>query len=484
MKKSLFGILLLIPALWGIMTWVASNKTEEVYDSMLTHSQQKINATAPILIMEKQFFRKGFISSTAKSIIRINPKLFGDDESFKITLDHIIYHGPFMLTSDGIKLGTSYIKTTLDQEPLEDKTKAAIAVIFANKQPFTSSTLTNFNNSITQSIEVPTLHIDSNALELKQKDNAHFVLNLTGISAELTTNPEISYLDGFITTGEFNLSGKNTGDSFSIAASKSKTQFDIDELYHGAILAGSTTFKLAEIQVNNGQQSATLRDSSMTISGNEQDGLYSQIASIDIEHLLINTNATKTLLPESKFHMNFDLKGLEKSATRHLIDISQSLSETQASLLSNHSEQAQQQLEIDISNYLQALSDLVNPGLTNNIDIELSNDKGKSNIHFDLSYIASQKLLELKTVKDLIVAISAKLHVNIDNDMVVGTALEQLLNSSIPNNPFIKNANAYSANMLLDNGHLMLNGQSIPLLDMLGSSVNQPLDWKQYLDLN
>ncbi len=481
MKKSLLSILLIIPVLWGIMTWVASHKTEDIFNNMLAQSQQKINETVPILTIEKLSFNKGFISSTAKSIIRINPEIFDATEPLKITLDHVIYHGPLMLTSDGIKLGTSYIKTSLDQEPIEEKSKATIALIFAGKQPFISNTLTGFSDNITEFIDIPTLHIDAKALDFLQDDNSNVVLDLAGITGEMTTNSAASFLEGYMTTGALNITGTSNSENFSLVAKQSLTQLDIDELYRGAVLLGSVTFELPEILINSGQQDISLKDISFTNSGTEQGNFYSQSVNIDINKLFINANRAGTTLPESKFHFGFNLKGLEKSATRHLIDISQTLSESQAALLSNDSAQAQQQLEASIRNYLHAISALVNPDLTSNIKIELSNDKGRSTIDFDLNYVATENLLELETIKDLIIALSLELRVNIDKNMVAGTAIEQLINSPMSGNALISNGHTYTANMTLDNGQLILNGEPIPALDMLGDIANQPLDWDQYL---
>ncbi|NOR81301.1 MAG: DUF945 family protein, partial [Methyloprofundus sp.] len=442
----------------------------------------------PILTMEKQSFHKGFISSTAQSIIHIDPEIFNYKAPLKITLNHTIYHGPLMFTSDGIKIGTSYIITTLDQSPLEEKTQQAIALIFSDEQPFTSKTYTHFDNSITESFDVPKLIVDSAALESifepGQKNTNHFKLNLTGISAEFTTDPDASFLNGSITTKALNIAGHNARENFNVDINSSNTQFDIDELYHGAMLQGSVIFELPEVLLNNGKQSIALKDMTVKALGDKQTELYNQQVAIDIASLLVTTDNSTPLLPESKLHIDFGLKGLEQTATKHLIDLSQSINQTQISLLSsNHSNQtqAQQQLEANISNYLQALGNVVKSGLVSNNTIELNNEKGKANIHFDLSYVAAKKLLELKTVKELIIALSAELRINLDKSLVAGTAIEQFINSPMSNNTFTSNATTYIAVAIMNNGQLDLNGNPIPLLDMLGPSADKPLAWDEYL---
>ena len=486
MKKILIGTLLIVPALWGGMTWVASNKTEETFNALLAQSNQRITEAAPILSMKKQSFNKGFISSTAKSTIHIDPEIFNYKDPLKLTLSHTIYHGPLMLTSDGIKIGTSYIITTLDQNPLEEKTRQAIALIFSAEQPFTSKTYTHFDNSITESFDTPGLTVDSAALdnvfEPGQKNTNYFKLNLEGISAEFTTNPEANFLNGWITTKALNITANNDSESFNISANSSSTRFDIDELYHGAMLQGSVTFKLPEALLSNGKQSISLKDMTAKSSGDKQTEFYNQQATIDIASLLVTADNSPALLPESKLHMSFGLKGLDQTATRHLISLSQSINQTQVSLLSsNNPGQAQQQLETNINSYLHALGDLVKSGLASNNTIELSNDKGKANIHFDLSYVAAKKLLELKTVKELIIALSAELRINIDKNLVADTAIEQFINSPMSNNTFKNNTTTYTAIAILNSGQLDLNGNPIPLLDMLGPSADEPLAWDEYL---
>ncbi|MCK5354097.1 MAG: DUF945 family protein, partial [Methyloprofundus sp.] len=252
--------------------------------------------------------------------------------------------------------------------------------------------------------------------------------------------------------------------------------------YHGAMLQGAMTFELPELLLSDGKQSISLQDITIKSLGNKQAELYNQQVTIDIASLLLTRKNSPALLPESKLHLSFGLKGLDQTATRHLIGLSQSINQAQVSLLSSHnSSQAQQQLETDINNYLQALGDLVKPGLASNNTIELSNNKGKANIHFDLSYVATKKLLELKTVKELIIALSAELRINIDKSLVADTAVEQFINSPMSNNAFKNNTTAYTAIAILNSGQLDLNGNPIPLLDMLGPSANEPLAWDEFL---
>lgn len=483
MKKILIGILLIFPLVWAGMTWVASNKTEEIFNSRLAQASQKIREAAPIFRMEKQSFSKGFISSTAKSIIRIDPEIFGNENSPKIILDHTIYHGPLMLTEDGIKVGTSYIITTLDQAPLEEKIRQAIALIFSGKQPFISRTQTHFSTSITEFIEIPRLDIDSAALAgiFKSKparNDAHFKLSLAGVLAEFTTNPELNFLEGQVLTEALNIVGSNTSNNFSLKLNSSSMEIDIDELYYGAMLLGSVTFKLPEVLINSDNQNVLLSDLKLKSVGNEQAEFYNQELILDIDTLAIKAG-NAAIFPESKVHMSFTLKGLDQIATKHMIDVGRLINQTQRSSSNSHEELAQQR-DIDIKNYLQALSDLIKPGLASNNVIELSNDKGGSNIHFDLNYVSAKKLVELKTLKELIMALSAELSMHINKNQFDGTAIEMLLNSPMAMSGLKKNATAYTTLVTLNNGELNLNGETIPLLEQLGSTVEKPLDWDEY----
>ncbi|BCG62532.1 MAG: hypothetical protein methR_P0175 [Methyloprofundus sp.] len=486
MKKTLIGALVVIPSLWAGMTWVASNKTEATFDAMLAQSQQKITETVPLLSMEKQAFTKGFISSTAKSIIHLDPEIFELEEPVQITLDHSIYHGPLMLTSDGIKLGTSYIITTLDQEPLEAKTKQAIALIFANEQPFISSTQTNFDGSINEAIDIPTINIDSVALDniftpTKQSDT-HFKLNLAGISSHFSTDMTTSYLNGLITLGILSVTGTNDQEEFSIQSSASNIQFDIDELYHNSMLSGSVELSNPEILLSNAASNISLKGLSIKSLATKQNGFYSQASTIDINKLLIRKDDSAVIFPESKLLMSFNLKGLEQAATKRLIDIGQDINQTLVSSLnSNDSEQAEQQLKTSAGNYLSAVNDLITPAFASNNSIELSNAQGKAGIYLDLNYASSRQLIELKTLKELIIAIAAELKINIDKGIVADTELEQLLNSPMAHN-YIKSSNdAYVATAVLKSGQLHLNDKPIPILDMLGTAGDEPLNWEELL---
>jgi len=148
-KKFLLAVLLVIPILWASITWFTSNKTEEVFDGMLAESNQNLSESFPFVKAEKQSFKKGFTSSTAKSVLTLNKKIVGNEkEPINIVLDHTIYNGPVMMTPNGVKMGSSYIYTTLDQDSLTTEVKDFLKLLFNGKEPIVSAVQTGINGSV------------------------------------------------------------------------------------------------------------------------------------------------------------------------------------------------------------------------------------------------------------------------------------------------------------------------------------------------
>jgi len=89
----------------------------------------------------------------------------------------------------------------------------------------------------------------------------------------------------------------------------------------------------------------------------------------------------------------------------------------------------------------------------------------------------AKTLEELKTLKELIIAIAADLRININKQMLAGTVFSGFLASPMAAIAVQNNTTSYDIIAILKNGELTLNGQAIPLLQILGPAINEPLDF-------
>ena len=487
MKKVLIVAVLLVPILWAGVTWFSSNKTEQVFDSMLADSNQKLTESFPFVKVEKQSFEKGFTSSTAKSTVSLNTEMFGDEkEPFIMTMNHTIYHGPVMMTPGGLKTGSSYVRTTLDQESLPAEAKEIVKLIFNGKEPLVSGMKTGVGDSVEVDLEVAPLLLDAKKIaafsgkEVRSDDLEE--ISMAGITGRFTTNTEGSRLKGSLILGAMEIKGKEDGKDINMTMAESLADIDIDELYKGSMLDGSVVMKIPEFSFSDGKGvGITLNGLTMTSKAEEENGNFGGSASFDIDKLLVQSPAAPVEFPESKVHLSFAVKGFERDAVIKLVDLGQEMRSSQLALIggSDAEEQIAEQMMKSIGTYYTAIGEAIKEGVGISNVLEISNDSGKSGVKLNINYADSKRLFDLKTVRDLVTALQGQLKINIDKSMIAGTPVEEAIGMPVAMGYAVDKGEAYEAIADLANGELKVNGESMPVLDMLGPMADQSLPWGQ-----
>ena len=89
------------------------------------------------------------------------------EESFDVPvkLKHTIYHGPLAFTSNGVKLVSNYVETTVDFTELDDEAKETMAKIFGDKAPLMITTSAGFNGEAEIGMEVAAFKFEDNESE-------------------------------------------------------------------------------------------------------------------------------------------------------------------------------------------------------------------------------------------------------------------------------------------------------------------------------
>ena len=482
MKKIVVGLALVIPVVWAGILWISSNKTEAVFEEMLAESNQKVADEIPFVKIEKQSFEKGFLTSTAKSLVTLDPEILDNEEPLSLTLKHTIYHGPLMMTPNGIKTGTSYILTTLDQELLSPEAREGIDLLFNGKEPIVSGVLTGLGENVDVDLNVAPVHFDSEQFDAKPGINNSeetMILTLDGMSGQFSTNSEGGRIRGILDFGILKILGKDDGKDINMTMAASVTEMDIDEIYKGSILDGSGEVKIPEISFSDGEgRGLSLEGVTILSASKNQSGVISGVVTIDVTQLLIKNIDAPVVFPESSLHMSFGLKGLERKPLKKFIDAGKEMNKSQFVFLGGDDpQQSSDALTTTMNSYFNTLGEVLSQGVETNNVFEISNENGNSSVKLDLLYADSKKLLDLGTIKDVIMAFKSQLTISIDKSMIADTPMEETIGMPLAMGFAVDTGEAYEAIVNLNGGELKVNGEVMPVLEMLGSVVDQCLPW-------
>jgi len=492
MKKILLGLALVLPVLWAGLTWFTSNKTEAVFDENIVEANQQMAEQFPFFTMKKKSFEKGFTSSTAKSEITLNEEFMElldapmGDESIKLTMNHKIYHGPVMMTPNGTKTGGSYIMTTLDQESLPAEVKELIKLAFDGKEPIVGGALIGAGDSVEIDMEMAPMSINNEkllALTGEEPDSdADFNVTFEGMTGHFTSNKEGTTLKGAFNLGAMELKGVDSGEPIHMLNAASVANFDIDELYKGTILDGEFDMTFPELKVIGDGNEIMMSGLTITSSADEENGLFGGFGTVDVARLLVKSPDMPVEFPESKIHLKFGVKGFDRASVVKLVDMEQEMHTQQMKLIgSNLDDAAMESMMGSMGTYYAAMIEMVKPGVEINTDLELSNDTGKSAVNFDLNYADAKKLLDLKTLREVIMALKGQLKISIDKSMLAGTELEEAIAMPMAMGFAVEKDGVYESVADLGGGELKVNGEPMPILDMMGGMVDQPIPWDDIL---
>ena len=484
MKKVLLAILLLIPAVWAGATWFTSSNTEKVFDTMLSDSNQQVTETLPFLKIEKKSFDKGFTSSDAQSTVTLDSALFGSEDGspINVILNHKIYHGPLMMTPNGIKTGSSYTLTTLDKSSLTPEVKEFVTFLFSDEIPFSAGVTTGTSDDVDVDFNMAPLSFNAAKFAALTGSGTAGLDDMNilfdGINASFSTNAVATYLRGTMDLGEMTISGNEGDNKIKATMAASTAKLDIDELYKGSMLDGELSFAIPSYLFSDGEGTdITLSDMRITSSAGESNGLMHGVGTFDIATLHVKIADDNINFPDAKIHINFKMDGFERAGVMKLIDVGQEMQKSQFMLFSSDDTDAaiDESFEHMIDYYREA-GNLIKQGVKLNSVFNMSNANGSANINLDLNYIDAKPLYDLKMVKDLAAALQGQLSVNIDKNMLAGTPLEEAIAMPIMMGFAVEKDQHYESIADLNNGELKLNGKPMPFLDMIG---DQALPWDE-----
>ncbi|HFD87394.1 MAG TPA: DUF945 family protein, partial [Gammaproteobacteria bacterium] len=286
MKKALLVILLLLVATWAGATYLVSDQVEKNYQTAVNQVNQKLSSDFPFLSLKPQSFEKGFLASEATSrVVGID----GSEEG--ITLNHKIYHGPIMVTPEGVKTGSSYIVTTVDLASLPDEAREAVSKMTSSDKPVVISLLTGTGKTF--DIDVHLVPLSSKSSGKGEPD-----IDFAGLDGAIHTDMDGSFLKGEIKSGKMTV--KDPQSNTHIAVAPAAISFNITEMYKGTALSGTTKTLIPEVTIQSPDGNARLRDLTVASVSKTQSGKTSGQVSIDIAAFQAKG---KAVLPESKISL-------------------------------------------------------------------------------------------------------------------------------------------------------------------------------------
>lgn len=489
MKKLLLSIIVITPLLWAGATWFSSQNTENIVDKILVQSNQQAFEAMPFMTIEKKSFNKGFTQSSAQSTVIIDPRFFGDKEAqpIHIDLDHTIFHGPLMMTPNGIKTGSSYILTTLDKSSLPENIKSVITSLFGNVEPFVSGLTTGVGETINTEFTIAPFSIDTVTLEKLQDKTLgtnKFEFTFSGMSGELTSNIQGTQVTGEMKVGEVKIKMKHDeideNINFTMAASLMK--LDVDEFYKNSILDGKIIMTIPSVLYSDGNGAdIVFNDLSISSVAEQEQGLINAHATFDINSVQISSPSIDYAIPDYKLHMNSSINRIERATVIKVVDLEQEVQASQMMMLSGEEPDiAGERFKTSTFAYFRAIGELIKKDVNVNSVIELSSETGDAAINLDLTYIDLKQITELTTVKDLATALQGQLAVTLDKSMIAGSPLEEAIALPIMMGFAVEKEERYESIAKLNAGVLLLNDQAVPFLDMVG---NKPLPWNELFEM-
>lgn len=466
MKKALPIILLLLIATWAGATYLVSDQVEKNYQTAVNQVNQKLSSDFPLLSLKPQSFKKGFLASDATS------RIVGTGDSKEgITLNHKIYHGPVMMTPEGIKTGSSYIVTTIDLTSLPNEAREAISRMTSSDKPVVISLLTGTGK---------TFDIDVHVVPLAAKSSGEGEPNIdfAGLDGTIHTDIDGSFLNGEFNSGKLTLEDNQS--KGHIVMAPAAMNFDITDMYKGTALSGTTKTSIPEVMVQSPDFTAKLQDLTVASASKTESGKTSGRINIDIAALQAEAKGKPATLPESKISLASSFDEIDTAALKHLLDAQEKINTLQMQSIAQAIKNGEapkpddQVLTATITGYVKSAIELIKPGIHASSRLSMSNQEGNANLKLELAYADSRDLTQLKTIRELITAFKGQLDIGADNRLLSALSLDKLAAMPVSMGMATQDNGRIKSLIKLEKGEVTVNGAPVPFLKMLGPMLDQP----------
>ncbi len=482
MKKILIAFFVIAFIVVIAAGFYSSNKTKELFYRGVAITNDALQKEQPIVTMKIGSYEKGHLTSRARTILEFDDSGHPKLDAVKIGLIHEIYHGPFMITPDGLKVGASYIVTKVDQNELSQNAKKFLNTLFHRNEPIIATVHIGFGNEVNLAFRVEAINLDSKKMgQLSHSSSSDFKLDFDGLTFELSPNVGATDVNGELEIGAINIEVREDAEQiFSLNSKASTVKFDIDELYKGTILQGNFVMNVPSLTVKGSSDiEAILESIIFSVTSSEKSDKYKGVMQFSIGNLILKVPQLGAEIPNFQFDAQSQLSGIDIADLKNIIDADSTLNQSLISRLKDSNPKVSgDDLTQQYIDYIKNIGESIRPGLTFTNQIELSNSDGKSRIDSNLSYSSQQRLIELNTLMDLVSSIDGQLKISVNKKMIENTPFVNLIGFPVSMGIAVVTSDSYEATAALNDGMLSLNGNPWPLFQMIDLNLNQPLPWK------
>ncbi|MEH6542907.1 MAG: DUF945 family protein [Porticoccaceae bacterium] len=472
MKRVLLGSVLVVIGLWVLGVVFFGRAAEIKVDDQIAELNSGLLERSVPLIITQLSYESGFLSSNSRIQLNIDR---GNSQALVIDVDQDIYHGPLMLTPSGLKFGAYYIAFTPDIAALLDEKGEAQEFLdsFPERKPLSGGFLLNLwgGQSFDLALAPFTFSDDEKSVTLKN-----------GIVGTFSGDDNFSRLNCTVEFGAFAIEGEAEAEALAIDIAASTLTMDITEMHAGSMLAGELDYALNSIVVK--AEGAEHRVDGITLnslSDKNDAGLYGN-ANFIMESIASDDDNFNAMFSEPlNFRLDFNYEGLNEQATREFAEINQKVNGQVYKALLNPDETTGLEglSEEHMQAYIHAMAALVGKGLKFDYGFTLGQGDASSGLNFVFDWVDANGLMDKKTVREVLTAFKADVKVNVDKAFFDGTDFEDMAQMPVMMGYAVATGQGIESHALFNRGELLLNGESVPYMDMMGATLNEELPWAQ-----
>lgn len=474
MKKVLLGGLLVLVGIWVLGVVFFGRAAEMKVDDQIAELNKDLMEHSIPVSITRHSYESGILSSSSRIQLTLDREnVLGNDRALSLDVDLNIYHGPLMLTPQGLKLAAYYIAFTPDIAVLlEDKEEAKEFLDgFAERKPLSGGFLLNLWGEQSFDLALAPFHFSEGG-KSASLDN--------GIVGTFSSDDTFSRLKGRVELGA--LSVEDEAEALTVDIAPSTLIMDVTEIYAGSMLTGKLDYTLdSVIAISNDSEHRIDGIALHSVSDKNSTGLYGN-ASFIMKSVTSTDDSFKDMFGGPlNFQLDFNYQGLNEQATREFAEINQKInSQMYGALLSGEETPELEGLsEESIQAYLFAIAGLVEQGLKFDYSFTLRQGDASSAFKLTFDWVDASSLMHKKTLREALAAFQADVKLNVDNAFLGGANVRAMAQIPVAMGYAVETGKGIQSQAVLNRGELLLNGQPVPYLEMLGATLDEALPWAQ-----
>lgn len=470
MKKVFVGGLLVVFGLWMLTVGLFGRLAATKIDDQIAEINRDLTHRSIPVSLTKYSYEAGLLSSTSQVQVTID---LNDKEPMQLDVGLDIYHGPLMFSSNGLRFGTYYILFTPDLSGVLQKNMETKKLLsgFAGRDPLTGGVLIGFQDR-------QTIDLALSPFEYSEEQGSLLLEN--GVIGTFSSDDQFSTLNGRVEFGAFSVDDKANTTRLDVAPST--LSLSVTEMYAGNVLTGDISYTLASLNLR--AEGADHRVENLSInsfSDKNDSGLYGKVAmlleTISSSHTDFNALFERPLTAR----LDFNYRGLDEQAIRDYADINQKIQQQTFSALfhGDSTEPVSQLSDEEVQAFVSTMVAMFKQGFGFEYEISLMHGDESSDFKLNFDWLDDQPLMHKKTLREVLNSFQAEIKMEVDKSLIGGTPLMYMAQVPMAMGYAVETERSIASEAQFKQGELTLNGQSIPYMQMIGSSLDAEVPWLQ-----